>query len=88
MNKVVIDKDLVMLMKNNEIANLNKTKNNKNKEIVKCDRCGEPMEQERCEGTFGIRATIFKCPKCRYQYEIGYRYNPFAREYVKYYKYY
>lgn len=56
-------------------------------EIVYCDKCGALMNQKPCEGTFGVNATIYLCPKCRYHYEIGFRYNPFLGEYVKYYKF-
>ena len=56
-------------------------------ELVYCDKCGALMNQKPCEGTFGVNATIYICPKCRYHYEIGFRYNPFLREYVKYYKF-
>ena len=45
------------------------------------------MNQSSCEATFGINAKTLKCPKCHYQYEIGFRYNPFLQEYVKYYKF-
>jgi DNA-directed RNA polymerase subunit M/transcription elongation factor TFIIS len=56
-------------------------------DMIYCDKCGALMIQKPCEGTFGINATRLICPKCRYQYEIGFRYNPFLREYVKYYKF-
>lgn len=54
---------------------------------VICDKCGTKMDQNPCDGSFGINATLFTCPKCGFTYETGFRYNPFIQEYVKYYKY-
>ena len=55
--------------------------------IMYCDKCGAEMQQSHCEGSFGINANEYCCPKCSYQYEVGFRYNPFINQYVKYYKF-
>ena len=54
---------------------------------IYCDKCGTPMKKESCEASFGIKASLIVCPKCYYQYEIGYRFNPYIQDYVRYYKY-
>ena len=36
------------------------TKSPKESERVSCDKCGTPMNQEPCEGTFGINGTNLK----------------------------
>lgn len=35
----------------------------------------------------GVKATIFTCPKCYYQYEKGIRYNRAIKQYFSYYKF-
>ncbi|MFW9949921.1 MAG: hypothetical protein ACFFKA_07340 [Candidatus Thorarchaeota archaeon] len=49
---------------------------------VYCDKCGAIMKETGCESTFGIKANLFKCSRCAYQYETGLRYNPYIQDYV------
>jgi predicted amidophosphoribosyltransferase len=65
----------------------NKIRNMSDSKVILCDKCGTEMQQNHCEGSFGINANLFRCPKCNYQYEIGFRYNPFINQFVKYYKF-
>ena len=56
------------------------------KDVI-CDKYGTKMDRKPCDGTFGVCAELFTCPKCGYAYETGFRYNPFIQNYVKYYKF-
>ena len=62
-------------------------KNMPDSKVILCDKCGTKMQQNHCEGNFGINANFLRCPKCNYQYETGLRYNPFINQFVKYYKF-
>ena len=52
-----------------------------------CSRCGTLMIRKAQKELHGVKATIFTCPKCYYQYEKGIRYNRAIKQYFSYYKF-
>ena len=49
--------------------------------IVQCNKCGNIMF-----GSNGGETTLYRCPKCGYNYLTGLRFNKLTEQYVKYIK--
>ena len=54
---------------------------------TKCDKCGDLMNQDIIEREDCLECTQYRCSKCGYCYESGFRYNRLIKQTVKYVKF-
>ena len=51
---------------------------------TKCDKCGDLMNDSTINREDSLECTKYRCFKCGYSYESGFRYNKLIKQKVKY----